>query len=479
MSAQTRRITIIILGFLTLLLLGLAIFIAIRLTQGVAPDDSSAATCDDGGIEACQTADGVNTGFYCRCVAVATNKTVLNCGQFDTSRCPITSTSQSAPPGKECNPDSTETGSCGSNGCAANQVGFRVCSKEGTWGSYQCARSDTCGGGGSSSGSSTGGGSCVIDNPSPYGSYITVGSGCTSAQLANNLQVFIRNAPPGSTNETCSAAGSTGDQSIAVTPGATYRPTDFSTQCGTCIQIDLAIVGGGSYGTRVYTGDCASSTTSTTAAYCGDGVKSGSEQCDPTATPSGCANGLNCASNCTCTTNPVCGSTCTAPGTQSTCPVGTTCNTLNGQNVCTLTGCTSGTCTENMCNPLCGGPCDPVAGPLCPNGHTCDPTTNRCILTSCSGSNAANCSANKCAVIPDTAIFFSDEGDRLVLGAMLILLGFIAIRFQLIDKAYMQLVTNWKEQRTSTFTPAKEESRVSKQVNKERDRFEEDITRNL
>ncbi len=200
------------------------------------------------------------------------------------------------------------------------------------------------------------------------------------------------------------------------------------------------------------------------AARCGDGHIDtiAGEQCDPAATIPGCSTGMSCGSDCKCTTSPVCGGACT---TAADCPNNHTCTA----GKCVLNGCTDATCT-NGCIPKCGGPCNPALGDSqCPTAHSCSATTNTCILTACV-TDPSSCSNNNCTstiVIPDTAIV-SDELDPILLGGGLLILGILAIKFNWITNIE-DLLISWNG---SAPWDRKGEGRV---VKKSRSKFEQEF----
>lgn len=214
---------------------------------------------------------------------------------------------------------------------------------------------------------------------------------------------------------------------FTVAPGQTVC---VSPSCKQCEQIDCTDGGGQR---RNNDSQCSTPVPPppATPKVCGDNCTATS-QCP---TGNSCTGGKCVRNGCTpetCTNGcvpitaepPVCGDACTS---DAQCPTGNTCT--NG--LCTLAGCTPETCTAG-CTPICGGPCTP-GSTVCPNGMSCDPTSNRCSLTSCVGNNA--CTNNGCTLpLPETAVI-SDNADPIIFGILFIILGLFSIR--ILDKMFL------------------------------------------
>lgn len=98
-----------------------------------------------------------------------------------------------------------------------------------------------------------------------------------------------------------------------------------------------------------------------------------------------------------------CGDSCSPGGPAGQCPNDHTCD--SGTSKCVLTSCTvaGASCDTTKCTPTnapkCGDSCTP-GGPAsqCPTGdHTCDPETRKCVLTQCNQSGVS-CTTDKCTV---------------------------------------------------------------------------------
>lgn len=98
-------------------------------------------------------------------------------------------------------------------------------------------------------------------------------------------------------------------------------------------------------------------------------------------------------------TGPKCGDACTAATASTACPTDHTCDTTT--NKCVLTSCTTAgaTCSADKCtpttNPSCGGTCTTNAD--CPTDHTCN--TNKCVLSVCLEAGRT-CNQANCALAP-------------------------------------------------------------------------------
>lgn len=136
MRANSRKITTIILALLTLVLLGIAIFIAIRLQQ----TSDYSVTCDpNDNVQDCPP-----PGFCCTCdVSVGGNQCLPegypNCSTYcDSLTVPTT-------PGQICTPGSTVDQGCGqTNACADNQRRIATCNSAGTGYTYACISAPEC-----------------------------------------------------------------------------------------------------------------------------------------------------------------------------------------------------------------------------------------------------------------------------------------------------------------------------------------------
>lgn len=180
-------------------------------------------------------------------------------------------------------------------------------------------------------------GSCAgIDNPSIYGTPITIPDGCTV-----NVTRFKGPAPSGTTDcvgysENGSNFTATGPTSITVNPS-----------CGQCEQVDFQ-ANGQSYGTAKYGGECEPYKTGK---VCGETCSSDSDCISESSSgvAVSCRNGTcqntSCAEGrtepgtiCQCLEQGVCGSPCGPSGTLCTGEAGITCGFLNPPNQCAERG---------------------------------------------------------------------------------------------------------------------------------------------
>lgn len=118
------------------------------------------------------------------------------------------------------------------------------------------------------------------------------------------------------------------------------------------------------------------------------------------------------ADKCTLLPDAQCGGSCT---TNAQCPNNHTCQS----NKCVLNMCATDPtkCAADKCTMLavCGGSC--TSNSQCPNDHTC--SNNRCIINQCV--NNANCTNNGCT-LPATALF-DDQTDIILVGLLLVFAG--------------------------------------------------------
>src|SRR5262249_9457190 len=158
---------------------------------------------------------------------------------------------------------------------------------------------------------------------------------------------------------------------------------------------------------------------------CGDGVISGSELCDPFASPSGCGVGEYCGDNCT-RCQAVCfdgvrapSEVCDPTASPTGCPAGQTCigcfecvqTPVCGDGQLTFpepcdptavpTGCFPGySCVDNcgFCELTCGNGivdpgevCDPNVSTSCESGSTCSQTCDACIAVASATEDLTTC----------------------------------------------------------------------------------------
>jgi len=357
LRGSSRQILIIILIILIIALLGLAVFIGVRLQQSQAPENTNAAgvcvaasRCVSGeagsGAFCGPSFDAVNGG-----ACLPTGNVLCSCTPKTTSSSGSTSSGTTSSSGSSCKNDGISctassqccSGNCASGSCAA-AVGQNNCTGN-------CCYANTAGGYSVLMYHCTGPlqNNRCLDNPQNVGGSACIpqdASACGSYQLDI---VTSDNLPAG----------------IALSQNAAQSTCSTSTSSSS------------------------SSSSSSGGPVCGDSIKDATEECDPQATPTGCASGDICSTSCTCST-----------------PI-----------------------------PLvCGDPCDPATNPsLCPTGNTCDPTTLKCVLSACVGNNT--CINNGCslALLPDTALI-SNDADRVLLGAALFTLGLLALKFKWMEK---------------------------------------------
>jgi cysteine-rich repeat protein len=176
---------------------------------------------------------------------------------------------------------------------------------------------------------------------------------------------------------------------------------------------------------------------------CGDGIIQESEQCDR-ALSSVCSNGLQCSNSCECVQSDpsvqdekVCGATCTS---NNNCPVDNICES----GKCVLLACSkslgglsgnigqsnnqASVCTSNGCEIVqCGGACGPNS--TCPNGLSCN-LENKCVFTYC----ISNQCTNQCQ-LPQTSL--SKEDMKAMLQALIVILfGLVGYQIFVINNSF-------------------------------------------
>jgi hypothetical protein len=120
--------------------------------------------------------------------------------------------------------------------------------------------------------------------------------------------------------------------------------------------------------------------------------------------------------------------------TDCVCPQIRTCNaSCDENNLCPDSlSCIDGVCrnadcpndTDCSCTVDCGDPCSSNSD--CPLNHVCDPSQNRCVLEVCL--NNPNCTNNGC-VLPQTGII---DDNKLPVGLFALLVGVILIKFDIL-----------------------------------------------
>ncbi|MBP9758963.1 hypothetical protein KBD45_04655 [Candidatus Dojkabacteria bacterium] len=209
------------------------------------------------------------------------------------------------------------------------------------------------------------------------------------------------------------------------------------------------------------------------AGSCGDGVIQDDEECDPGLSAI-CSNGNVCSdSTCVCmASNPVvldekvCGATCasnTDCRSDNVCEGGKcvilacskTLGNLQGninQSNNPATVCANDNCSVIQCGSACG------ANKSCPNGLTCN-TQNQCVFTYC----ITNVCSNQC-VLPETDL--SGEDMKMILKALfLILLGLVVYQVIVFNNSFSILST-------ITGLPILKGFKKEEKLNKLKNRFE-------
>lgn len=202
-QSRSRRVTIAVLSVLTILLLGLAVFIAFRLQT----PDTGVAVCNN--APQCSTnnqdlgCQGGGNPFRCKCVAVRpagcdNDILVVNCGTPDAScgggSSSSSSSSSSSGGGGTCTPGTTV--SVGACGCQPGRRTIVICNSQGQPQST-CQVDTTCS---SSSSSSSGGGS---SSSSSGGGGVADGI-CTLQYSINGYEVIAR-VPTASEDPDCTS----------------------------------------------------------------------------------------------------------------------------------------------------------------------------------------------------------------------------------------------------------------------------------
>lgn len=209
------------------------------------------------------------------------------------------------------------------------------------------------------------------------------------------------------------------------------------------------------------------------AGSCGDGIIQENEECDPGLSAL-CSNGYTCsASTCICTqSNPVvqdakvCGDICSS---NADCPIDNVCesgkcvilacskslgslqNNINQSNN-PATVCSSDNCSVVQCGSACG------PNKLCPNGLTCN-SQNQCVFTYC----ITNVCTNQC-VLPETDL--SGEDMKMILKALVvILLGLVAYQFIVFNNSFSILTF-------ITSLPILKSFKTEEKINKAKRKFE-------
>lgn len=501
----SQKVAVVVLGIITLVLVGLSIFFAISLQQQQAPPDTGAAgptqacsvsnlgakvclaqtnwecirintTNSYGWLEqgpdtrACtlgqSTCETGQTGYRCSCVAVGCGGTAFNCNNPDPTCGPTDPTPPSG--GAECTAGSTRLLDCGGN-CPATQRRRQNCTN-GTWVNAGCENSTSCTtttppptGGGGGGGSKGLGASCNPGQNECASPYV-----CTQTALGSG--VYVCN-DPGTGNrcpsgETCTRYLAFRCTTLTATgeclDNKSYHTTWASAvaAAGTCGQVDQVCSQTeqlcGDF--QIFTSTCSSGSTpppttpppTVTTYTCNSNY-----QCVSVSGSGGQYTTLSsCNQNCFEEDAPRCGDTCT---TNAQCPNNHVCGS---NNRCQLIGCTTSTCL-NGCSPLCGGPCNPADANSCPNNHTCSTQTNRCVLNACL-TGGVEC-VNGCSIIPDTSLF-APENSNLLMGLMLILLAIITVRYDLVGKANNLGVFSFN---------ARTADKNSQKINKQREKFEQ------
>lgn len=128
-----------------------------------------------------------------------------------------------------------------------------------------------------------------------------------------------------------------------------------------------------------------------------------------------------------------------------------------------------GSCQDNCIPQFCGQPCGGKDGLTCPNNHVCDPSTKKCVLNACL--NDPTCTDNGCK-LPESAIF-GDSRDYLIYAALLMILGIIMYKWNILKFAYnsKELVNELNHSLIESAENSKAEKEHRK-IEKEREKFE-------
>jgi hypothetical protein len=479
MRINSRNLAIGVLILLTIVLGIVSLIIASRVGQQ--PADTSVDSCTLGQTTCQKNSSNENTGYKCTCVA-ADSDGEYQCSSFDTSACPTETQTNKCPNGINY------SGSCGADGCASNQKPLYTCNADNGNVTKGCQTSSDCSGGtntggsttgGSTTGGTTGGSKTVGQACNPGANECQSGLVCTPSEV-NGPNVC--NVPP--TTNAC-GAGSTCSDYIAfrcdsLTNGECNSNfsgpySSFSAAkaaAGSCGQVDQ-VCSGGSPGNHTLCGDFDSfcSGGGTTTGGSTGGTTGGTPRYSCVTSNFTCiqqaGGAYTSASACEAACDAAivqCGNTC---GGSNTCEPGTTCT--GGK--CVMNGCTTATCTNN-CTPLCGGPCDPDSGIACPTGHSCDPTSNRCVIDLCLGNS--QCTNNGC-FLPATAVI-SDKADPILFGFLMILIGVFAYKFNLFGRM-INLASNTNE--FGNLLDAFKYTNYIESTKRGRDKFEKKIEEKL
>lgn len=121
---------------------------------------------------------------------------------------------------------------------------------------------------------------------------------------------------------------------------------------------------------------------------------------------------------------PICGDPCD-PDDSATCPEDHTCDAATER--CVLNQCLDNPdlCDETKCttvDPRCGDSCDPENPNSCPEDHTCDPDSNQCALNACID-DPSLCSADQCFIVPETSLSDDNGLSKVIFGGALTFIG--------------------------------------------------------
>ncbi len=443
-NLTTRRIVIIILIILTLGLGALSVYVGLNLNQeDVAPDDSSADT----GIGENECLPDASSQCAAGLVAVIEDfeEESLVCHDFDDikpgAQVKICEKSVGAAPPPTSSLDDPKTDDTGDD--------------------------------------------CFIDNPSVVDSYIDIGEFCEASKITLDDRysetATDENDDGDITSQDCIGTNANRTD-LNASPGNRYQPGG---SCGVCEQIDI-VYDGVEFGTARYAGDCPVVETE-----------------DPIATTQ-CVSG---ESKATLTWELEAGSGQLIISVDDdsnfdddgfwrrTMPVGTTSvvipNGFDGVDpesgrleleegtryyvrirddgndiVYSVISFVARDCTTPVV-PGCSETCTSTT--QCPTNHVCDTTTDTCVLSQCINNNP-ECLQNGCALpLPDTAIF-GEKYDKFLLGIMMILLGILVVKVDVMG-GMMNLLSNI-EIKKPTYKPITKQNGIEKKVKRSRKKFE-------
>lgn len=482
MNQNRKRLISIILVIVLLILSGVAIFIAVRLTQDQAPDDSSAGTCVAGSDSYCQVISGLKTGYRCNCVGVTNG---FYCGWKDDinqipNSCYVWNCAQSdstcaATPTNNCPSGTTISGTCGTNGCAANQKPRWTCDPNGSYDNRTpagCASDPSCGTTGD--GSRTSLSSCTATCSDVDGCKCPTNPVCTAGSGANIANGVNCGGTSTSCNYcaiyTCSFDSNGDDQCTLADEGASVTFASGSActiGSSVCGQVDF------------YPTDADARAGTNYCSHTGNPAGNCQDTSNPPTTPSETVTCYKCTDRVddlnTCENITINGSTCPSGyTTNSVCSqaVGGACPVQSVTKTCykctdTLSDadlCESFTVNSNVCpagSTETAGACEDAVGGVCPITTTENLTCYRCTTSLTDGNTCESfvttndsCpagsteTAGECedalggvcpGELPETALFDNDRDNRIALGFIAIILGILFYKYDLTQRSLNML----------------------------------------